>query len=86
MMIFGMMYFDGSHKLNDVELIEVAKVAYEKKTTSKAKLALLELSTEDIPEMAGLHVMRSKLVRPHHTIVGVPVAEPNLKKLSVSKS
>jgi hypothetical protein len=82
MMIFGMLYFDGSYKLSDVELIDVARKAYERKTTSKACLALLQLNTEDIPEVEGLQVMRSHLVRPHHTIVGIPVDDKLIKLTS----
>jgi hypothetical protein len=72
MMIFGMMYFDPSHKLAEEELIEAARKAFERKTSSKASLALLQLNTEDIPVMDGLNVVRSRLVGAHHTIVGVP--------------
>jgi hypothetical protein len=75
MMIFGMMYFDQTHKLAEEELIEAARQAFERRTNSKATIALLDLGTDAIPEIDGLEIYPSYLVRPHHTIVGVPATE-----------
>lgn len=75
MMIFGMMYFDGTHKLTEEELIKAARQAFERKTHSKATIALLDQGTDAFLEIDGLEIYPSCLVRPHHTIVGVPAEE-----------
>jgi hypothetical protein len=77
MMIFGMLYFDGGYKLSEVELIQVARKAFEQRTNTKATIALLYMGTDALPELDGLKVYPSYLVRPFHTIVGVPAGECN---------
>jgi hypothetical protein len=82
MMIFGMLYFDTNYQLNDEELIRQARVAYERKTGSKACIALLHMGTDaGLETLDGLKVFPSYLVRPHHTIVGIRLEE-NLQQRS----
>lgn len=72
-MIFGMLYFDETYKLGETELIEAARKGFERRAGSAADLALISLSEEKSPEVKGLNVLRSHLVHPHNTIVGVHI-------------
>lgn len=76
-LIFGMMYFDQSHKLREEELIMNARDAFEKRSNTEATLALVSMEAKNIPEIDGLLVINSNMVRAHHTIVGVPVDVDN---------
>ncbi len=82
MMIFGMLYFDSTYKLSELALIEIARKAFERRVELKASLALLSINSENLPEVDGLMVNRSYLVRPNHVIVGVPVQDNPPKKLA----
>ena len=82
MMIFGMLYFDETYKLNEVELIEKARLAFERKNNSKASLALVSMREDVTPMVEGLTVTRSHLVRPHQTIVGVITQADQCNKIA----
>jgi hypothetical protein len=86
MMIFGMLYFDRSAEMSDVDLIGVARSAFERRTKEKATIALVNMGVDMLPEVEGLTIYPSYLVRPHHTIVGVPAQDHFLKDLPVLDS
>lgn len=74
-MIFGLLFFDSSKEMTNLKMIEVARTAFERRQDLKATIALIPMSMDESPEIDGLMVSQSYLVRPHHVIVGVPMQD-----------
>ncbi|OGC95280.1 MAG: hypothetical protein A2029_01435 [Chloroflexi bacterium RBG_19FT_COMBO_47_9] len=90
MKIFGLLIFDDTYKLPERELIGEGEMAFERRTGTKASLALVNAFMEDLPVVEGLNVVKSYWLRRHQVIVGELISdqqspesdEPRAKKFA----
>lgn len=72
---YGILYHDQTGKLSELELIETARRAFERRCSEKANIALLNFRSTPPPEIPGILVTFTHLVWPHYALVGVTLPE-----------